>query len=147
MPIFQIGTLRLERLNNTQLGNGERDSNPGSLAPESTFLATVLYHFPKYVHCGVSRHVQAPCTYGWHIPSTNQVRVCLSCDWSPLVWGGEAELLPVASTPTMLASFHSFGLLHTLFLSPIKLFPKILQMTGSFSCFLSVPPLQQSLPQ
>ena len=46
MPIFQIGTLRLERLNNTQLGNGERDSNPGSLAPESTFLATVLIPFP-----------------------------------------------------------------------------------------------------
>lgn len=43
MPIFYMGTSRLERLNNIQFGNGETDLNAGGLVPGSRLQATVLH--------------------------------------------------------------------------------------------------------
>lgn len=57
-PIFQMGTLRQGRLNNTRLTNGEADQNPGGLALASSHLITLPHSFPQHVHCGASDHVQ-----------------------------------------------------------------------------------------
>lgn len=43
VPIFYMRTLRLGRLNNTQLGNGGKGLNAGGLVPGSRFRAAVLY--------------------------------------------------------------------------------------------------------